>query len=61
MFTIRLDSVKEKQKQKTRAQLQEENDRLTAQVKSLETQLEDTQVALCDVYEMVAGGGGNLG
>lgn len=51
---IREDSVKEKKKQKTRAQLQEENEALTAQVT-------DLQMALCDVYEMVAVGGGELG
>ncbi len=54
---LRQDSVKERRKQKTRAELQRENEKLTAQVKSLETQLEDTQMALCDVYEIVAGGG----
>ena len=54
---LRQDSVKERRKQKTRAELQRENEKLTAQVKSLETQLEDTQMALCDVYENVAGGG----
>jgi len=58
---IRKDSVAERRKQKTRAQLQKENEQLTAQVNSLEAQLEDTQMALCDVYEMVAVGGGELG
>ncbi len=47
MFTIKLESVKEKQKQKTRAQLQEENEALAAQVT-------DLQMALCDVYELAA-------
>lgn len=52
------DSVKELQKQKTRAQLQEENEKLQAKVESLEGQLTDTQMALCDVYELLEGGEG---
>lgn len=58
---IRTDSVKDRRKQKSVAELQKENEQLTAQVQSLETQLEDTQMALCDVYELVAGGGVDLG
>ncbi len=54
---IRKDSVKEKQKEKTRKQLQEENEQLRAKVESLEGQLTDTQMALCDVYELLEGGG----
>ena len=50
---IRKDSVKEKQKEKTRKQLQEENEQLRAKVESLEGQLTDTQMALCDVYELL--------
>ncbi|WP_304965553.1 hypothetical protein [uncultured Oscillibacter sp.] len=53
---IRKDSVKEKQKEKTRKQLQEENEQLRAKVESLEGQLTDTQMALCDVYELLEGG-----
>lgn len=53
---FRKDSVKELQKQKTRAQLQEENEKLQAKVESLEGQLTDTQMALCDVYELLEGG-----
>ena len=53
---IRRDSVKEKQKEKTRKQLQEENEQLRAKVESLEGQLTDTQMALCDVYELLEGG-----
>ena len=52
---LRQDSVKEKQKEKTRKQLQEENEALAAQVT-------DLQMALCDVYELAAamtGGKGN--
>ena len=55
---IRRDSVKEKQKEKTRKQLQEENERLQAKVETLEDQLTDTQMALCDVYELLEGGEG---
>ena len=53
---IRVDSVEEKQKEKTRKQLQEENEQLRAKVESLEGQLTDTQMALCDVYELLEGG-----
>lgn len=41
-------------------ELQKENEELQAKVASLETQVTDTQLALCDVYEqviMVAGAG----
>ncbi len=55
---IRKDSVKEKQKEKTRKQFQEENEQLRAEVDSLEGQLTDTQMALCDVYELLEGGEG---
>jgi uncharacterized protein YlxW (UPF0749 family) len=51
---IRRDSVKELRKQKTRAELQKENEQLQAKVESLEGQLTDTQMALCDVYELAA-------
>ena len=40
----------------TREQLQRENERLKEKVKTLEAQLEDTQLALCDVYEAMLGG-----
>lgn len=50
------DSVKELKKQKTRKQLQEENEQLQVKVESLEGQLTDTQMALCDVYELLEGG-----
>ena len=55
---LRQDSVKEKRKEKTRKQLQEENEKLQAKVESLEGQLTDTQMALCDVYELLEGGEG---
>ena len=54
-FKIKTESVKAKQKEKTRKQLQEENAALAAQVTAL-------QMALCDVYELAAamtGGEGN--
>ena len=53
---LREDSVKELSKQKTRRQLQEENEQLRAKVESLEGQVTDTQMALCDVYEAMMGG-----
>lgn len=46
-FKIKTESVKAKQKEKTRKQLQEENEALAAQVT-------DLQMALCDVYELAA-------
>ena len=49
----RKDSVAELRTQKSRAELQKENEELQAKVASLETQLNDTQLALCDVYEQV--------
>lgn len=45
LIRIREDSVKEKKKQKTRAQLQKENEALAVQVT-------DLQMALCEVYEL---------
>ena len=41
----------------TREQLQRENQALRAQIAGLEAQLEDTQLALCDVYEAMLAGG----
>ena len=46
-FKIKTESVKAKQKEKTRKQLQEENEALAAQVT-------DLPMALCDVYELAA-------
>ena len=40
----------------TRGQLHHENERLKEKIKTLEGQLEDTQLALCDVYEAMLGG-----
>ena len=53
---LREDSVAELRKQKTRAELQKENEQLRAKVDSLEGQLTGTQMALCDVYELLEGG-----
>lgn len=41
---------------KTRRELEAENLALRAKVEGLERQLEDTQLALCDVYEAMLGG-----
>lgn len=53
---VRVDSVKELQKKKTPEQLAKENEELRRQVGTLENQLTDTQLALCDVYELLVGG-----
>lgn len=55
---IKTDSVAALKKRKTRQELQEENERLQVKVESLESQLTDTQMALCDVYELLEGGEG---
>lgn len=39
----------------TMAELKAENEKLHGQVANLESQLTDTQMALCDIYEMVGG------
>ena len=46
---VRVDSVAKLQKKKTMAELQEENEALKTKVSSLETNLDNTQMALCDV------------
>lgn len=50
---VRVDSVAKLQKKKTMAELQEENEALKNKVSSLETNLDNTQMALCDVYELL--------
>lgn len=50
---VRVDSVAKLQKKKTMAELQEENEALKTKVFSLETNLDNTQMALCDVYEQL--------
>lgn len=53
---IRVDSVAELQKKKSPEQLAKENEALKQKVSGLEAQLTDTQVALCEVYEIALGG-----
>lgn len=53
---LRTDSIKELNGRKTNEQLDAENEQLRGKVASLEGQLTDTQVALCDVYELLVGG-----
>lgn len=50
---VRVDSVAKLQKKKTMVELQEENEALKNKVSSLETNLDNTQMALCDVYEQL--------
>ena len=50
---VRVDSVADMRKKKTMAELQEENEALKNKVSSLETNLDNTQMALCDVYEQL--------
>lgn len=50
---VRVDSVADMRKKKTMAELQEENEALKAKVSSLESNLDNTQMALCDVYEQL--------
>lgn len=50
---VRVDSVADMQKKKTVAELQKENEVLKAKVSGLETNLDNTQMALCDVYEQL--------
>ena len=56
---IREDSVAALREQKSRAELQAENEQLKEKVSTLEGQLTDTQLALCDVFEVMMGGDGN--
>lgn len=50
---IRVDSIKEMKQQKTTAELQQENEELKTKVTQLETELDNTNLALCDVYEQL--------
>lgn len=52
----RKDSILELNKKKSNEQLAQENEQLRGEVATLEGQLEDTQMALCDVYELLVGG-----
>ena len=56
---IREDSVAALREQKSRAELQAENEQLKEKVSTLEGQLTDTQLALCDFFETVMGGDSN--
>ena len=51
---IREDSVAALRAQKSRAELQAENEQLKEKVSTLEGQLTDTQLALCEVFELCA-------
>ena len=55
MFNIKTESVKKLQKEKTRKQLQEENEALTAQVESLTAQVEEQADALIELAGMIDG------
>ena len=50
---VRVDSVAKLQKKKTMAELQEDYEDLKTKVLSLESNLDNTQMALCDVYEQL--------
>ena len=50
---VRVDSVAKLQKKKTMAELQEENEALKTKVSSLENNIDNTKMALCDVYEKI--------
>lgn len=56
MVRRREDSIRELNKRKTNEQLAAENAALQEKVATLEGQLTDTQMALCDVYEALVGG-----
>ena len=56
MVKRREDSIRELNKRKTNEQLAAENAALRKKVATLEGQLTDTQIALCDVYEALVGG-----
>lgn len=56
MVKRREDSIKEMNKRKTNEQLTRENEELRAKVAALEEQVDNTNMALCDVYEQMIGG-----
>lgn len=53
LHRLRIDSISALRKKITTQQLMQENQQLQSKVLMLEKQLEDTQVALCDVYELL--------
>ena len=55
MLRWRKDSVAELKKRKTNDELQEENEKLKKQLEAQSQQLDDTMLALCDVYELLVG------
>ena len=56
MVKRREDSIKEMNKRKSNEQLTKENRELRAKVAALEEQVDNTNLALCDVYEQMIGG-----
>ena len=56
MVKRREDSIKEMNKRKSNEQLTRENEELVAKVAALEEQVDNTNLALCDVYEQMIGG-----
>ena len=56
MVKRREDSIKEMNKRKSNEQLTRENEELRAKVAALEEQVDNTNMALCDVYEQMIGG-----
>lgn len=56
MVKRREDSIKEMNKRKSNEQLTRENEELRAKVAALEEQVDNTNLALCDVYEQTIGG-----
>ena len=56
MVKRREDSIKEMNKRKSNEQLTRENEELRAKVAALEEQVDNTTLALCDVYEQMIGG-----
>ena len=56
MVTRREDSIKKLNERKTNEQLTRENEELRAKVAALEEQVDNTNLALCDVYEQMIGG-----
>lgn len=56
MVKRRVDSIKKLNERKTNEQLTRENEELRAKVAALEEQVDNTNLALCDVYEQMIGG-----
>lgn len=56
MVKKRVDSIKEMNKRKTNEQLTRENAELREKLAALEEQVDNTNLALCDVYEQMLGG-----